>query len=319
MVSVFSSRELHDLGLNESSIRVALGCCLQRVRRGHFVLHHACAIAEHAPLHLLHNESATPYPRQYGDIRDNSEWLKILIRSYADELLPGTVYSHISAALILGLDPPFPATDVAEVIRPGFHRSKPTMRIRERQLAPDEMTTVGDLPVTTMHRTLLDIACDYPLEVSVPFISEALRRGQASQRALREGIEPGKRGCRRAAQAVDLAHPDHESSGEAICAVKFHRFNIWGMIPQVDTFDEFGNWIARNDFRHESLRLIVEFHGVGKYYLNENGPDRASSENHERHMKLLNAGYRVLNLVWADLFRAREFKRIKAVLDELSS
>ncbi|WP_193096370.1 hypothetical protein [Brevibacterium sp. FME17] len=48
------------------------------------------------------------------------------------------------------------------------------------------------------------------------------------------------------------------------------------MIPQVDTFDEFGKWIA------------------------------------------LNAGFRIFNLVWADLFRVRGFKRIKAVLDELT-
>lgn len=89
------------------------------------------------------------------------------------------------------------------------------------------------------------------------------------------------------------------------------------MIPQVDTFDESGNWIARNDFRHKSLLLIVEFHGLGKYYLSESGPDQASSENHERNMKLLNAGFRVFNLVWADLFRVQEFKRTKVVLGAL--
>ena len=63
--------------------------------------------------------------------------------------------------------------------------------------------------------------------------------------------------------------------------------------------------------------MIAEFHGVGKYYLSEKGPDRASIENHERHMRLLNAGFRVFNLVWADLFRAREFKRISAEIANL--
>lgn len=174
------------------------------------MLNHACAVAEHAPLHLLHQESATPYPKQFGDIRDSSEWLKILIRSYANELLPDAVYSHISAALIHGFDPPFPATEPAEVVRPGFHRSKPTLKIRERMLASWETTTVGDLPVTTMRRTLPGLASDYPFEVSVPFISEALRRRWISRTALLEGIEPGRRGCRSTLQAMNLAHPGHE-------------------------------------------------------------------------------------------------------------
>ncbi|WP_240372989.1 hypothetical protein [Brevibacterium zhoupengii] len=176
---------------------------------------------------------------------------------------------------------------------------------------------MGDLPVTTVSRTLVDLAKDYPLEVSVPLVSEALRRGLASRESLHRSIRSGTRGCRRASRAFDLASPSHESSGEALCAVKFVRFSISGMIPQVNTYNDAGAWIARNDFRHEKHPVIVEFHGVGKYYLNDAGPDRASSENHERHMKLLNAGYRVFNLVWADLFRASEFIKIRAAIADL--
>lgn len=297
-------------------IRDALSCCLHRIRRGHFVLYSPCNTSDHKPLHLLHDATATDYPRQYGDIRDNSEWLKVLIRSYADEIPSGAAFSHVSAALIHGLDPPFPATESAEVVRPGFHRAKKTLRTRDRTLNSEDMTDIGDLPVTSVARTLLDLANDYPLEVSVPFISEALRRNLASCEELRDKIRSGTRGCRRAAQAIVLASPDHESSGEALCAVKFFRYNINGMIPQVDTYDNSGVWIARKDFRHDRHPLIIEFHGVGKYYLNEAGPNQASSENHERHMKLLNAGYRVFNLVWADLFRASEFAKIKAAIAE---
>lgn len=314
MVSVFTSKELHDLGFTEMGIRGALSCCLRRIRRGHFVLYCPCTAADHEPLHLLHKTTVTEYPRHYGDIRDNSEWLKVLIRSYADELPSGAVFSHVSAALVHGLDPPFPATESAEVVRPGFHRAKKTLRTRDRALKSEEREKIGDLPVTTVARTLLDLATDYPLEVSVPFISEALRRELTSPERLRDSVVPGTRGCRQAVLALDLASPNHESPGEALCAVKFFRFNIIGMIPQVNTYDDSGMWIARNDFRHDKHPLIVEFHGVGKYYLNEAGPDRASSENHERHMKLLNAGYRVFNLVWADLFRVNEFARIKAAI-----
>ncbi|SMX81104.1 hypothetical protein BSP239C_01412 [Brevibacterium sp. 239c] len=316
MVSVFRSKELHNLGFTEAGIQGALSCCLRRIRRGHFVLYSPCTTTEHKPLHLLHDATATDYPRQYGDIRDNSEWLKVLIRSYADELQSGAVFSHVSAALIHGLAPPFPATESAEVIRPGMHRAKKTLRTRDRALNSEELAEIGDLPVTTIARTLLDLASDYPLEVSVPYISEALRRGLTSCESLRDSIRTGTRGCRQAVQAINLASPAHESSAEALCAVKFFRFNITGMVPQINAYDLSGKWIARNDFQHDKHPLIVEVHGVGKYYLNAAGPDQASSANHERHMKLLNAGYRVFNLVWADLFRTSEFARIRAALAE---
>ncbi len=99
--------------------------------------------------------------------------------------------------------------------------------------------------------------------------------------------------------------------------MKFHRYGIDGMVSQVDSYDPQGRWIARNDFRHKRLPLVVEVHGVGKYYLNDNGPDRASKANHERHMRLRNAGLLVFDLVWADLFRPREFMKIRSALDAL--
>ncbi|RBP62807.1 hypothetical protein DFO66_11370 [Brevibacterium sanguinis] len=268
-------------------------------------------------LHEIHRDSDTSYPAVFGDIRDRTEWLKVLIRSYANELLPDAVFSHISAAIIHGLDPPFPVVDHAEMIRTQHHRKKPTVNIRARKLTVEETTQIRDLPVTTVERTLLDIAHDYPIEASVPLISTALRSGLVSSRTLEAGIRHGRSGAAEARRAMDLADPRHESAGEALCAVNFHRHGIDGMIPQVDSYDERGNWIARNDFRHKRLPLVVEVHGVGKYYLNDDGPDRASKENHQRHMRLRNAGLLVFDLVWADLFRTREFLRIRSALESL--
>ncbi|MGJ7560000.1 hypothetical protein [Brevibacterium casei] len=319
MVTVFSSKELRDLGFSDSRLRELLDCCAKQVRRGHFVLWEECANDEHAVLHDLHVETGRPYPQQFDDIRDNTEQLKILVRSYAGELLSDAVFSHISAAIIHGLDPAFPAASAMEIIRPNFHRVTTRCICHQRTLRDDEKDRVGDLPVTAMRRTLLDIAHDYPLETSVPLISQALREGRIDKSSLQNGIRPRTRGCAVARRAVELASPLYESAGEALCAVKFHRFGITGMVPQVGSYDANGSWIARNDFRHESLPLAVEFHGLGKYFLNEGGPDQASAKNHERHMKLLNSGLRVFNLVWGDLFRAQPFRQIKAELDALAS
>lgn len=314
MVTVFSSSELRDLGVGVDAMR----CCLSKVRRGWFVLKGPCENTAHAMLHEIHETSETPYPRTFGDIRDNTEDLKTLIRTYSKGLLPGTVFSHISAAIIHGLEPPYPATTSAELIRPGYARKKSEVHYRDREVAPGELTRIGDFPVTTIRRTLLDLAHDYPIDIAVPFISQALREGLVLKESLAGGIRVGGRGCRIAQLACELADARHESAGEALCAVKFFRFGITDMVPQVDAYDLNGLWIARNDFRHESLPLVVEFHGVGKYFLSDGSPDRASAKNHERHMKLLNSGLRVFNLVWADLFRAQPFRRIRAELDALS-
>ncbi|MCU4295701.1 hypothetical protein D3I60_01145 [Brevibacterium permense] len=299
-------------------MRKAVRCCLQKVRRGQFVLTQTCDQQAHAVLQDVHSASSTSYPQVFGDIRDNSEDLKSLIRSYADDRLPDAVFSHVSAALLHDLDPPFPAVDKCEMIRTGTRRSSTTLRIRDRTVPPGDICSVGGLPVTAPIRTLVDIARDYEPEFSVPLLSDALRRRLVSKEELWAALPPAHRGCRTAALAISLADENHESAAESITAVKFHRFDITGMVPQVETFDSAGNFLGRNDFRHEKLELIVECHGVGKYFMGRNNPDEASRKNHERHMKLLNAGYRIFNLVWADLFRPHEFIKIKAELDTLA-
>lgn len=318
MVTVFSTKKLRSLGFGEKDIRNAVRCCLQKVRRGQFVLTQTCDQQAHTVLHDVHSASSTSYPQVFGDIRDNSEDLKSLIRSYADDRLPDAVFSHVSAALLHGLDPPFPAVDKCEMIRTGTRRSSDTLRIRDRTVPPGDVCSVGDLPVTTLVRTLVDIAREYDPEFSVPLLSDALRRRLVTKAALRTALPPASRGCRTAALAIDLADANHESAAESIAAVKFYRFDITGMIPQVETFDAAGNFLGRNDFRHEKHGLIVECHGVGKFFMGRNSPDEASKKNHDRHMKLLNAGYRIFNLVWADLFRPHEFIKIKAELDALA-
>lgn len=319
MVTVFSTSKLRGFGFADRDIRSALNCCLERVRRGQFALLEECAAESHAILHAVHAASNTSYPKTYGDMRDKSEQLKKLIRSYADELPPGAAYSHVSAALLHGLDLPYSPINQCEMFRANIRRITPTLHVRDRKVSHDDISTIGGLPVTSLVRTLTDIARDYELEFSVPLLSEALRAKKINKSDVLDALTPTSRGCRSAALAIELSDERHDSAAESICAVKFFRFGITGMIPQVTTADSDGRFIGINDFRHERYGLIVECHGVGKYFMGRNSPDAASKKNHERHMRLLNAGFRVFNLVWADLFQPREFIKIKAVLDTLSS
>lgn len=309
-------QDLLRFGLTDDDVRRAQQCCLRKIRRGHYAVARPCCSPQHAILHSSATAEPIAYPQAFGDIRDRSESLKPLIRSRLDELRSGDVYSHISAALIHGIYPPFPATDQAEIIRRGYHENFTTLRIYDRTVPLADRTTVGEFAVTDLSRTLSDIAHDYPLEISVPMISEALRVRDISKPELLDQMKIRRRGCRAAKQGLELSDPLHESQGESLCAVKFHRFSIPDMIPQVTAHDRAGKFLGRCGFKHARLPLIVEFHGLGKYYLNENGPDRASKDNHARHMRLTNAGFTVFNLVWADLFPSDMFSAIKKHIAE---
>lgn len=316
MSRVYTKQELLRLGLTDKDVRDALRCCMTRVRRGFFAPVHPCSSPAHTALHSNTPSRPADYPRVYGDIRDHSEKLKLLIRSRLPELQPTDAFSHISAALLHGIHPPYPATEQAEVIRSGYHATYPKLRVYDRALTRSNRVRVGEFLVTDLARTLADIAHDYPLEISVPMISEALHLRKADRSNLADQLGNRRRGSRTARRALAIADSRHESQGESLCAVKFHRLGISGMIPQVDVYDREGVFIGRADFRHEALPLIVEFHGLGKYYLNADGPDRASKENHKRHMGLTNAGFTVFNLVWADLFRDEVFVSIKKRIAE---
>ena len=225
------------------------------------------------------------------------------------------MFSHVSAALIHRLDPALIESSKVEISRDSPPRNYDGVLIYSRKLPPEEISSEFAYPVTTLPRTLADVALDHSLEVSVPLISQALRSGKVDRSDITDLLVKGQRGRRRALLAVELSSAEYESPAEAVCAVKFHRFGITGMVPQVETFTESGRFIGRNDFRHESAPVAVEVHGVGKFYLNPHGPDEAAKLSHQRNMDLLNAGFKVFNLSFGDLFRPRIFAAIKRAIE----
>jgi very-short-patch-repair endonuclease len=69
---------------------------------------------------------------------------------------PGTVLSHRSAAALWGLLPP--SSIAPEVTRPTRFRSRPGLRAHRSALRSDEVTRVDGIPVSSVPRTLFDLA-----------------------------------------------------------------------------------------------------------------------------------------------------------------
>ena len=315
MFQVLTTRQLRELGMSRTQMAEAEQCCLRRVRKGHFVIRKACDNDHHTPIRDFSTDQDTSFPTVFGDLRDEAEELRVQIACRLGALLPGDAFSHVSAALIHRLDPAVLESSKVEISRDSPTRNYDGVFIYSRRLPPEQVSSEFAYPVTTLPRTLADVALDHSLEVSVPLISQALRSGKVDRSDITDLLVKGQRGRRRALLAVELSSAEYESPAEAVCAVKFHRFGITGMVPQLETFTESGRIIGRNDFRHESAPVAVEVHGVGKFYLNPHGPDEAAKLSHQRNMDLLNAGFKGCNLSFGDLFRPRIFAAIKRAIE----
>ncbi|WP_193078526.1 MULTISPECIES: hypothetical protein [Brevibacterium] len=317
MFRVLTTKQLFELDMPRQHLAEAIGCCLYKVRRGYFVLRGRCDQEHHAVLEPFSSEPGVTFPTFHGDIRDEIERLRLQISTRRGSLLPGDVFSHVSAALLHGLDPVITGTKKVEVSRNTVTRNYPGMFVYSRKLEVSDVAEGLSYPITTLTRTLADVALDHSLEVSVPLISQSMRDRGVSADDIRRYLKNGRRGLRRAHVALELSGAAYEAPSESFCAVKFHRHGITGMVPQVDVRSATGKLIGRNDFQHDTVPVVVEVHGVGKYYLHPDGPDEAAKQNHQRNMNLLNAGYQVFNLTFGDLFRPGNFTAIKNCIDSL--
>jgi putative AbiEi antitoxin of type IV toxin-antitoxin system/uncharacterized protein DUF559 len=121
---------------------------------------------------------------------------------------PGAVLSHRCAAVLWGILESWPST--IDITAPRELRSRDALRVRRAWIADDERTVEGGIPVTTVARTLLDLAAVLDLHqlnralerAEALRLSDALplaavvarhrgRRGTANLKAaMKEGIRP---------------------------------------------------------------------------------------------------------------------------------
>lgn len=121
-----------------------------------------------------------------------------------------SVASHITAAWIWGLLRNRPGT--IHLTAPTKRRSKSRMVVHSADLAKIDVTERGGIPVTSLPRTLLDLAATLPAE----------RLGQALRRAEEQGIfdlrpvdallrrSPGHRGTPKLRAALDIYRDEPE-------------------------------------------------------------------------------------------------------------
>jgi hypothetical protein len=235
------------------------------------------------------------------------------------------VFSHDSAAAMWrlpSLGPWSPRVHVLADIASGG-RSTPGI-VRHGVGIDDAAVIIDDVKVSSLARTVLDIAMTSTFARAVAMIDDALRppeRGdfrfgsapldKTELTDLRE-IRSERRGATKAARAAEFATYQSGSIGESVSRVNFHLLRLPMPELQVPFFDEDG-LIGYADFFWRELGLIGEFDGRVKYrdklYLRGRLPEEVVWDEKQREDRLRRVSRHLVRWDWAvarDLARLRQ-------------
>ena len=315
MYECLTTASLNGAGWDCHRIKTAEGCCLRRLERGRYLVTAMCDQPEHAFIAAIAAAPTTTLPEETKGLPKRTEDLRILVRSYADRLPTEAVFSHRSALIVHGLPVPYidPADVFAESVSPRYGVRLQNMLVRRRSFDVGAVEIVNGVPVTSVRQTLLDVARDCPLAFAVAVLDEAVRSFAVDIDELRSYAvsHPVRTGARKIASALGNVDARRESVAESICAIRFVEHSIVGFEPQVDICDASGRHLGRTDFANERAKLIAEFDGAGKYYLDDADPKQAFELERRREYAMRNEGWTVFRIRWSDLFSADVFVRIK--------
>ena len=157
------------------------------------------AIAHRVETGRLHRIHRGVYAVGHAKLSGRGQWMAAVLAAGDDAAL-----SHRSAASLWGL--PVPASSLIDVTAPKDRR-RPGIAIHEAVLLPDEHTSRDGIPVTTVARTILDLAATEPRHVERA-LREAERRRLADTTPLAALLTryPGRRGTARIREILDAGH-----------------------------------------------------------------------------------------------------------------
>lgn len=224
------------------------------------------------------------YAVGHAQLRREGRWLAAVLAAG-----PGAVLSHRDAAGLHGIRP---ANHVrVDVTTPRRLRQRPGIALHHSTTVADDVTIANRIPVTTLARTLVDLAAVVPADHLAKAMREADRQGKLDLRAVEAVMErtrnrPGKRHA-----ALRSALADHRRRGTQLTRSPLEdRFlgllDAHGL-PRPET-----NVVIEGmevDALWRSRRIVVELDGWAHHN------DRLAFErDRERSNELAEAGYTVL-------------------------
>ena len=217
----------------------------------------------------------------------------------------GAVGSYQSAAIIHRLDLLGRQAPGVVVTRPPGTSSKRRagVRVHVASLPASHVTRRGGVAVTTVARTVVDLARTSPFRAGVVVADSALRRGLTNEAELAAVLADCARwpGLTRARAVIEFSDALSESALESLSRVVFREQGI--PPPELQEWiggDEEGV-IGRADFYWRRFATIGEADGAVKYA----DPQRAIAQL-RRDARLRAAGFEVVHFTWDDIVRTPE-------------
>jgi very-short-patch-repair endonuclease len=227
------------------------------------------------------------YAVGHDRLRLEGRWLAAVMACGA-----GAVLSHRDAAQLWELRQSNSALiDVTVPSRNGRVRRKGIRVHRSGRLAPEEVTTRGGIPVTTVERTLLDLADVLPAQALRRAVTEAEYRDRLDNATLTAVVEnnPGRRGAKLREAIEGRRHRTRSALEDRFLTllarhgVAEPETNVW-----IDGYEV--------DFLWREAGLVVETDGLSAHATRE-----AVRRDRVRDRLLWRAGWRTIRLTADDL------------------
>jgi hypothetical protein len=223
--------------------------------------------------------------------------------------------SHRSAADLLGLRACHRRT--VEVIVPGrsTHRHQGIQVHRSINLAPDDITVIDGIVVTTVARTQLDLAAVVPQRGTERALGQAEILGLFDLFALNDQLHrnpkhPGAGRLRIALSREDIGTTITDSELEELFLIfcRAHGFPTPAWHGAIDPGD--GSVLLRPDAVWRAQRVAAEIDGE-RFHRTRS----AFHSDRTRDQRLVAAGWRVIRITWAQLTERPE--ELAAILQRL--
>lgn len=272
-----SSADLHRRGASRRDVERAIGAGdLVRVRRNA----------------LLEGErwrETKPWDRH--DLR-----ARAVVRALGDK--PPLALTHHSALAVRGIDV-HGVDDRVHVARIGSGRGRTDTGLASHRPLDESLTSVHRGLLTVIPAVAcVQVASHFGGEAGLVSADHALHREvmtRADLDAAMVALRPW-RWSREPAKMLALVDGRAESGAESRTRWALRTLGLRMPTPQVEIFDDAGEFVARVDFLYEDMKLVIEVDGRKKY---EKAQDLWDEKMREDRLRAL--GYVVVRLTWADL------------------
>jgi hypothetical protein len=234
-----------------------------------------------------------------------------LARAVLDTYGDGFALSHLSAAAAHGLPLPLGSLDTVHLLElspSSKTRRAPGLWVHTSDSYLVDLKEADGAPLTSAVRTVADCLRAFGPRVSVPIADAALHGGLVTRTLLLAEMAmqchwPGRTQADAAAPLVDGRR---ETWLESYAFVLLAEWGLTLPQPQVEVFDEYGDFVARTDGAWVQQATVLELDGRTKYQLPRNGsvdPQAAWEMEKARYDRVGNLGVERVRFGLTDLLR----------------